>query len=202
MSRLEYREIQSSEHIVFKEKNSKFITYAYTVYSEQEVQSCLATLKKKYNDARHFCYAYVLGKQYDGVKYSDDGEPSGTAGIPIYQQIQSFDLTNVLIVVVRYFGGVKLGVGGLRQAYKQATQEVLHQASLVTKYVQETLKLSVPIELIRHYYQIQGKCRIEVVEEHMEAHQIRATWKVAKGDVSQCIHWLAGASHRIQVHQE
>ena len=103
---------KASEEVLFKDKNSKFFGYAFPVTSEEEIKEHLEELKKKHHAARHWCYAWQLGKEFH-YRANDDGEPSNSAGMPIYGQIQSFDVTNVLIVVVRYFGGVKLGVGGL-----------------------------------------------------------------------------------------
>ena len=109
-----YRTItKPSEEVLFKDKNSKFFGYAFPVKNEEEIKEHLEDLRKKHHAARHWCYAWQLGKEEYRYRANDDGEPSNSAGMPIYGQIQSFDVTNVLIVVVRYFGGVKLGVGGL-----------------------------------------------------------------------------------------
>ena len=114
-----YKTIESStEAILFKEKNSKFFGYAYPVSTEEDVKLHLETLKKEHHAAQHCCYAYQLGTETIHYRTNDDGEPSNSEGIPIYGQIQSYNLTNILIVVVRYFGGIKLGVGGLINAYK------------------------------------------------------------------------------------
>lgn len=116
---------------IYKEKGSKFIGYAYPVKSEEEVQQILKLLKKEHHSARHHCYAYAIGINREKIRYSDDGEPHGTAGKPIYNQILSFNLTNVLIVVVRYFGGILLGTGGLTHAYKTAAFEALKNAVII-----------------------------------------------------------------------
>ncbi len=133
-----YKTIAQAAEGVYKDKGSKFIALVYPVYSEQQVKELLLEVKKKYYDARHHCYAYVLGIDKSNYRVNDDGEPSGTAGKPIYGQIQSSGLTNILIVVVRYFGGIKLGVRGLINAYKGATIDALNQATVITK-VEETL---------------------------------------------------------------
>ena len=127
--------------ILYKEKGSKFIGYLYPVSTEEEVKTCLALIKKQYHDARHWCYAYRLG--YDGLTYrvNDDGEPGNTAGQPIYGQLLAFDVTNVLLVVVRYFGGVKLGVGGLIKAYRTCAEETLSEARIEEKIIKETLTI-------------------------------------------------------------
>ena len=114
---------QPSPEVLHKDRNSKFYGYAFPVTSEDEIKTCLDQLKKKHYQAGHFCYAWQLGMTYDSYRYNDDGEPSNSAGAPIYGQLQSFDLTNVFVVVVRYFGGTKLGVGGLIQAYRTTAQQ-------------------------------------------------------------------------------
>ena len=124
-----------SEEILFKEKNSKFFAYAYPILSEEEVKNHLEFLKKQHHSARHWCYAYQIGTEKITFRANDDGEPSNSAGMPIYGQIQSFELTNVLIVVVRYFGGIKLGVGGLISSYKIAAQMALEQAEIIEKTI-------------------------------------------------------------------
>ncbi|MCP4442600.1 MAG: YigZ family protein [Aureispira sp.] len=119
-----------------KDRGSKFIAYGYTVHSEAEIKQHLETLKKENFKACHFCYAYRLG--LDGKKYraNDDGEPSGTAGRPILGQIDSFGLSNVLLVVVRYYGGTKLGTSGLKNAYKGAAKDAFEQANTIEKIVE------------------------------------------------------------------
>ncbi len=124
-----------SEEILFKEKNSKFFGYAYPVHSETEVKTIIEQLKKQHFSARHWCYAYQTGTEKIQFRANDDGEPNNSAGMPIYGQIQSFELTNVLIVIVRYFGGVKLGVGGLITAYKTAAQMALEASEIIEKTI-------------------------------------------------------------------
>jgi uncharacterized YigZ family protein len=126
---------------LFKEKGSKFIAFAYPVENEQEIKEKLDLLYKKYNDATHHCYAYILGKDKGIFRANDDGEPNGTAGLPILGQIRSRNLTNILIVVVRYFGGTKLGASGLVSAYKTAAAEVLAQAEMTEKIVMKSLEI-------------------------------------------------------------
>lgn len=121
---------------LYKEKGSKFFAYAYPVRSEDDVKECLQGLRKEHHTARHHCYAYRLGHKKDVYRANDDGEPSNSAGKPILGQLQSFDVTDVLIVVVRYFGGTKLGVGGLITAYKTAAKEALESGNIVERTVQ------------------------------------------------------------------
>lgn len=119
-----------SEEVLFKDRNSKFYGVAFPVTSEEEVKKHLEQLKKKHYQARHWCYAWVLGKQYERFRANDDGEPSNSAGAPIHGQLQSYDLTNVLVVVIRYFGGTKLGVGGLINAYRTAAKMALETTTI------------------------------------------------------------------------
>ena len=128
-----YRTIQEISHGLYRAKGSKFIAIAIPVHSTDEVRLQLEQLRKRYHDARHHCYAYRLGEEPCETRCNDDGEPSGTAGKPIFGQIQSFDLTNVLIVVIRYFGGVKLGTGGLIQAYRAAARDAITNGKIITR---------------------------------------------------------------------
>lgn len=124
-----------SQEVLFKDKNSKFFGYALPIKSEVEIKSYLEALKKQHHSARHWCYAYQLGTETINYRANDDGEPNNSAGMPIYGQIQSFNLTNVLVVVVRYFGGVKLGVGGLINAYKTTAQLALESSNIIEKTI-------------------------------------------------------------------
>lgn len=136
-----YRTISRTSESSFRDRNSRFLGFAFPVNSEDEVSTCLQQLKKQYHDARHYCYAYVLGRDKSKWRANDDGEPSGSAGLPIYNQILSSGLTNILVVVVRYFGGTKLGVPGLINAYKTATRLAIENADVMT--VVPTRKLEV-----------------------------------------------------------
>jgi uncharacterized YigZ family protein len=131
-----YKTIEiATDPVLFKDKNSKFHGYAFPVKTEDAVKLHIETLKKEHHAARHWCYAYQLGTGTITYRANDDGEPNNSAGIPIYGQIQSFEVTNVLVVVVRYFGGVKLGIGGLINAYRSAAQMVLEQSNIVEKTI-------------------------------------------------------------------
>jgi uncharacterized YigZ family protein len=131
-----YKTITSpSSEILFKEKNSKFYGYAFPVTTEEEIKTHLDLLKKQHQGAVHFCYAFQLGTETTIFRANDDGEPSNAAGMPIYGQIQSFNLTNVLVVVVRFFGGIKLGVGGLISAYRTAAQMALDASKIIEKTI-------------------------------------------------------------------
>lgn len=130
-----YKTIEAQAEGLYKEKGSKFLSFAIPVRSVEEVKTILETYRKEYYDARHVCYAYMLGADREEFRANDDGEPSGTAGRPILGQINSFGLTNILVIVVRYFGGILLGTGGLIVAYKEATQDALNNASIVERDV-------------------------------------------------------------------
>jgi uncharacterized YigZ family protein len=130
-----YKTIASPAKGLFKDKGSKFIAYAYPVKNENEVKEHIRVLKELHYKARHHCYAFRIGKNGEQYRANDDGEPSGTAGRPIHGQLLSYELTNILVVVVRYFGGTLLGTSGLINAYKTATSEVLEQADIIEKIV-------------------------------------------------------------------
>jgi len=132
-----YKTIQNISEGIYKEKGSKFIAYAFPVSSEEEIKEQIDKLKKEYYDARHHCYAYMLGADKKNFRANDDGEPSSTAGKPILGQILSYELTNILIVVVRYFGGTKLGVSGLIHAYKTAAIDAILNAEIIEKTVND-----------------------------------------------------------------
>lgn len=130
-----YKTISTSAEGIYKEKGSKFLSFAFHVNTTDEVRELIKTFKKDYYDARHVCYAYMLGAERKEWRANDDGEPSGTAGRPIIGQINSRELTNILVVVVRYFGGILLGTGGLTVAYKEAASDALNQAEIIEKTV-------------------------------------------------------------------
>jgi uncharacterized YigZ family protein len=136
-----YLTIAEPAEAIYKERSSKFLTYAYPVESEGEIKELLDALRKQYYDATHHCYAYRLGAHGEMFRANDDGEPSGTAGKPILGQLLSANLTNCLVVVVRYFGGTKLGVSGLIQAYKESTAEVIAVSKIIEKTVDRVVKI-------------------------------------------------------------
>lgn len=130
-----YQTISEASHGIYKEKGSRFLAFAYPIFSEDDFKEHIQELKKLHHNARHFCYAFKLGLTENEYRYSDDGEPNNSAGKPIYGQLLSKNLTNVGIVVVRYFGGTKLGVGGLVTAYKEAAAEALNNAKIIERTV-------------------------------------------------------------------
>ena len=150
----QYLSIASETRGLYKEKGSRFISIAYPANSLVEAQHLLNNIKKEFHDARHHCYAYKLGITHPEFRYYDDGEPSGTAGRPILGQIESFSLTNILVVVVRYFGGVKLGTGGLMHAYQTAAREALQGASIVSRTLQVTIGIKFPYSIQKEVMKI------------------------------------------------
>ncbi len=136
-----YKTIVAPSEGLYKEKGSKFIAYAYPVYTEEQIKEYVTQLKEQYYDARHHCFAWQLGLDGNRYRANDDGEPSGSAGKPIHGQIRSAELTNILVVVVRYFGGTKLGVPGLIRAYKEATIDALNNAEIIEKTVNDVYQV-------------------------------------------------------------
>lgn len=163
-----YKTIVSITEGIYRDKGSKFIAIAIPVTSENEVKLKITEIKKQYFDARHHCYAYILGYKKSAYRINDDGEPSGTAGKPIHGQILSKDLTNILIVVVRYFGGVKLGVSGLITAYKEAAKAALECAQIVEKTVNETYLVYVNYELMNKVMQLLKLDFIQIQKQYYD----------------------------------
>lgn len=157
-----------SEEILFKEKSSKFFGYAFPVQSEAEIKPIIDTLRKQHPHAAHYCYAYQIGTDTIIYRANDDGEPSNTAGMPIYGQIQSFGITNVLILVVRTFGGVKLGVGGLITAYKTAAQMTLNSSKIIEKTIDIHYLVSFDYKNINKIMRVIKEKNIEIVSQKME----------------------------------
>ena len=137
-----YRTIAAPSEGLYKEKGSKFLAFAYPVHNLEEVKAHLEQLRKDYFDARHHCYAYILGPRKDAFRANDDGEPSGTGGRPIHGQLLSADLTDTLIVVVRYFGGILLGASGLANAYKTAARDAIDHATIIEKTIDARYRLA------------------------------------------------------------
>jgi uncharacterized YigZ family protein len=139
-----YKTIRSASEGFYKEKGSRFLAFAYPVVNQEEIKPIIEGIRKEHHDARHHCYAYMLGKDRLIWRVNDDGEPSGTAGRPILGQINSFGLTNILIVVSRYFGGTLLGVSGLINAYKTAAAEAIMKAGIVERTLHEYIRIDFP----------------------------------------------------------
>ena len=157
-----------SEPILLKEKNSKFLGYAFPIDNEEEVKEIIDDLRKQNNGAGHFCYAYQVGVDKISYRANDDGEPNNSAGMPIYGQIQSFEVTNVLVVVVRYFGGVKLGVGGLISAYKLAAQMSLENAAIIEKTIDVHFIVSFDYQNMNKVMRVIKEKNLDIVSQKME----------------------------------
>jgi uncharacterized YigZ family protein len=149
-----YRTIKSVSRGLFKEKGSKFISIAFPVRNEDEIKKLLDETRKEYHDARHHCYAYTLGKDGSDWRANDDGEPSGTGGKPILGQIKSFRVTNVLIIVPRYFGGTLLGTSGLINAYKTAAESALSNAEIIDHIIKQKCDLTFPYQAMNEVMKI------------------------------------------------
>lgn len=159
---------QASPEILYKEKNSKFFGYAFPIENEDEVKEILTEIKKQHFSARHWCYAFQTGTEKIYYRANDDGEPNNTAGMPIYGQIQSFDVTNVLVVVVRYFGGVKLGVGGLISAYRTAAQMALEASEIIEKTIDSHFIVSFDYKNMNKVMRIIKEKNLDIVNQKME----------------------------------
>lgn len=159
---------QPGEEVLFKEKNSKFFGYTFPVQSEEEVKTILDQVKKQHFSARHGCYAYQIGTKNKIYRANDDGEPNNSAGMPIYGQIQSFDVTNILVVVVRYFGGVKLGVGGLVTAYKTAAQMALEESEIIEKTIDSHFLICFDYKNMNKVMRVIKEKNINIVNQTLE----------------------------------
>jgi len=158
----------ASEEILFKEKGSKFFGYAFPISSEGEVKPIIEVLRKQHPTACHYCYAYQLGSEKISYRANDDGEPSNSAGMPIYGQIQSFSVTNTLVVIVRIFGGIKLGIGGLITAYKTAAQITLENCSIIEKTIDVHYLISFDYKNMNKVMRIIKEKNLDIVNQKME----------------------------------
>lgn len=163
-----YRTITNQSEGLYKEKGSKFIAFAFPVQTEEQIKDYITLLKDEYFDARHHCYAYVLGARKDKFRMNDDGEPSSTAGKPIYGQILSNDLTDILIVVIRYFGGTKLGVPGLINAYKTAAADAIANAEIVERTVNRVFTIQYDYIVMNSVMKVIKECNPEVLDRRFE----------------------------------
>ena len=183
----EYKTISGKSEGYYTEKRSKFLAFAHHVDTLDEVKDLLAQYRKKYYDARHVCYAYMLGAAREDFRANDDGEPSSTAGRPILGQINSNELTNILIVVVRYYGGVNLGTSGLIVAYREAASDAIAHANVETRQIEEIVKYSFAYpqmnDVMRIVYDLnprivsqtfENTCEIVLSIRKSEAEQLRS----------------------------
>ena len=161
--------IQKAGHSIYKDKGSKFLAQATSCISENQAKEIIADLRKQNPGCVHVCYAYRLGSDKRKYKYSDDGEPSNSAGAPIFGQIKSFDLTNVLITVVRYYGGTNLGVGGLIQAYKTASKQAVEDAETVLEEDRKNIKINFSYDNLHLVMNEIKSSNCQVIEKKLEA---------------------------------
>ena len=167
-----YQTIASPSEGEYKEKGSKFLAYAYPMDAESDLDGFMTSLRDIHPKARHYCYAYKLGLDGTRFRANDDGEPSGTAGKPIYGQILSFGLTNVCIIVIRYFGGTKLGASGLIHAYKEASKAALDNAAIIEKYLYISYQLTFGYDHMGHIMNALKDPDIEIITKVFEDHCI------------------------------
>ena len=192
-----YQEVVASSEGLFKDKGSKFIAYAFHVKDEDEVKSRLAEIKKKEYAARHHCYAYILNPDKSAQRDSDDGEPSNTAGKPILGQILSNNLTNTLIIVVRYFGGVKLGVGGLINAYRNAAAAALENIVIEQRFVKEVFSVYFQYPEMNNVMRIVKDLNLNVIEQNFEL-ECQLTFSIRKSQ-SEKMQSIFALNHKLKL---
>jgi uncharacterized YigZ family protein len=182
-----YRTIEKPSEGLYKEKGSKFLAMAYPVKTQEEIAQRLSELRKKYHDARHHCYAWRLGPEKKEYRVNDDGEPSGSAGKPIFGQIQSRDLSDVLIVVIRYFGGTLLGVGGLIRAYRAAASDALDQNQVVDRKVYDRMKVDFSYDRMNSVMKLIKDLELDFEDQHfdLDCSLILRVWKRKSENVVQ-----------------
>ena len=164
----QYKTIAIPSEGTYKAKGSKFKCFAIPVFSEEEFKEHLARIKKQNPDSGHYCYGFRIGADNKLYRYSDDGEPSSTAGKPIFGQIQSFELSNIMIVVTRYFGGTKLGVGGLITAYRAAAKEAIENATIINRTVDNVYEIQFGYNIMSEVMNLIKKQELEVISQTLE----------------------------------
>ncbi len=192
-----YKTISKPSQGLYKDKGSKFIALAFPVYSEQQVIEVLADLRKKYYDARHHCYAYRLGAENHRYRVNDDGEPSSTGGKPIYGQIIANDLTNIIIVVVRYFGGILLGVSGLINAYRSAASDAIINSEIIEKIVTEHFEIHFEYLQMNDVMKIMKDENLAILKQEFEMSCIMQ-FSVRKSQIDKVLHRL----NKLNIQQE
>ena len=189
-----------TKEILFKEKKSKFFSSAYPIVSEDEVKPIIESLRKKHRTANHICFAWQLGVCDVLYRANDDGEPNNSAGMPIYGQIKSFGITNVLVVVARIFGGTKLGVGGLISAYRTAAQLALEEALIVERRVKVLLEIKFDYPVMDKVMRVIKNHNLEIVSQKLEMDCI-LTLSVPKSK-SQKVKKIFNHHHSISIHEK
>jgi uncharacterized YigZ family protein len=160
--------LSPSKEVLFKDKGSKFFGYVFPVKDENEIENALEKLRAKHHKARHFCYAWQLGKNYDSYKVNDDGEPNNSAGMPIFGQLQAFEVTNCFVVVVRYFGGTKLGVGGLITAYKTTAKMALEATKLETNTIDKYIQVNCEYDMMNEVMRLVKAYDLEITSQELK----------------------------------
>jgi uncharacterized YigZ family protein len=194
-----YKTLSSPSESIYTEKRSKFIALAFPVSTLEEVQTLLKSCQNQYHDARHVCYAYMLGAECKDYRANDNGEPSGTAGKPILGQINSKGLTNILIVVVRYFGGIKLGTSGLIVAYRTAAAQAIEAGTIVEKTVDEEFSFQFEYPKLNSVMHVVKEMNAEIVDQHFDM-ECTMTLRIRKSlmpELVQALHTAEDAVHRI-----
>ena len=163
-----YLTIETPQQVIFKDKGSKFLAFAFPVENDKQIKDSLSQLKKEHPTSNHHCYAYIIGADKANTRANDDGEPSYTAGKPILGQIQSSDLTNILIVVVRYFGGTLLGVSGLINAYKTSAADVIKSSTIIEKQILLKYAIHFPFEQLNDVMKLLKQLDCKIHEQHFD----------------------------------
>ena len=181
-----YRTLKSPIQAEIKDKGSRFLAFAYPVQTAEQVKKHVDDLRQEHHKARHWCYAYRLGVDGNQFRANDDGEPSGSAGRPILGQIDSFELTDVLVVVVRYFGGTLLGVPGLIHAYKTSTQMALENAQIIEKNIEKTVRIRCEYPYLNEAIRIAKNHQAEMIEQDLQL-DCRLTVRIPLANAEACL---------------
>lgn len=176
-----YKTIKAPANGIYKEKGSKFLSFAFPITTVEQAKELIEKHKKEYFDARHVCYAYMLGNERDTFRAYDDGEPSGTAGKPILGQLNSHQLTDILLIVVRYFGGVLLGTGGLTTAYKEAANDAITNAELIEKTVKANITIRFDFLMLNDIMNISKQLNAKISEQKFDT-ECRMKIEIDKAD--------------------
>jgi uncharacterized YigZ family protein len=174
-----YQTIEKPSEGIYKDKGSKFLAFAYPITNENELKIHLELLKKDHHSARHHCWAYRIGKDGEQWRANDDGEPSNSAGKPILGQLQSKNVTNIGVIVVRYFGGTLLGVSGLMQAYKEATIDALQNATFITLQIESEHTITFPFEAMNEVMKIMKESTAKIVSQQFD-NNCKITFRIRK----------------------
>ena len=181
-----YRTLELPIQAEFKDKGSRFLVFAYPVQTAEQVRKHVDDLRQEHHKARHWCYAYRLGVDGNQFRANDDGEPSGSAGRPILGQIDSFELTDVLVVVVRYFGGTLLGVPGLIHAYKTSTQMALENAQITERNIEKTVRIRCEYPYLNEAIRIAKNHQVEIIEQDLQL-DCRLTVRIPLANAEVCL---------------